>query len=552
MTELYIDKQPVMLPKDFSLEITQENPFFTKGGTRTLEITLSLLDPLNARLYNHYNRINNNTEIASNRRARLIADNNVLMDGIEIILEITEKEVKIQLLSGESELNHVITGGNRKLSDLALGELEYGKNKSSTLFYSFFPIADPDGTIHNKQGVYYANGNLGSYFPMTDIPQPRLYHVAELVVSALGYQLKENILYDDFFALHIINGVKTSKYVRMLPEMTVNDFFSKLEKSFNIVFLLDELNKSVSIVSRKNAINGQIDINEVLDSCTQTIENDERQDYFNANYNYELGSDAYFSFQNLAPEIMEQAEAVEMANFTAIKNLINNTENKLSLQNKIFFSKESKMEYICYREEKDNGEKIYYPKKVNAFKPVLNNPKSKELDFSLEVAPAPITIQDIEIRMGSALYGYLRVQMPQVSVGEYVEDTNFSIQDAIVAPTEKKKNETILMAYYTGGKRIYLNQSLSVTYDMAFVDTTDEYITEEEQYIVKTQNLRLFDDRGLKALYESSLNFDSTRLYTFRFTYNRKIDLNKIFIINNKKFICMELMYTVNPKGFYP
>jgi hypothetical protein len=90
MTGLFIDRQPAVLPKDFSFEIIAENPFFTKNGAYTLELALSLPNPENAKIYRHYNRLNNREEIASGRTVLSVANNNVLLNGTEIILEITD------------------------------------------------------------------------------------------------------------------------------------------------------------------------------------------------------------------------------------------------------------------------------------------------------------------------------------------------------------------------------------------------------------------------------------------------------------------------------
>jgi hypothetical protein len=49
MTELFIDRQPVVLPKDFSLEIVAEVPFLVKNGTSTLELS----NPENAKIYRY-------------------------------------------------------------------------------------------------------------------------------------------------------------------------------------------------------------------------------------------------------------------------------------------------------------------------------------------------------------------------------------------------------------------------------------------------------------------------------------------------------------------
>lgn len=109
MTKLYIDEQPVALPEDFSFELIRENPFFTKGGSFTFDISLNLDIPTNAKLYKHINRFNSAT-LFRNRSARLVVDGRTLLNGLEIILEINELSVSIQLASGNSELNFLVGG----------------------------------------------------------------------------------------------------------------------------------------------------------------------------------------------------------------------------------------------------------------------------------------------------------------------------------------------------------------------------------------------------------------------------------------------------------
>jgi hypothetical protein len=120
MTELYIEGVAVVLPEDMNLSVKRENPFFTKNGEYTYELTLPLGNTINATLYKHLNRLNSTAEITTKRRAVLIADNRVYCNGTEIITGWTEKTVSIQIASGNSELNYFI-GSDRLISSLELG-----------------------------------------------------------------------------------------------------------------------------------------------------------------------------------------------------------------------------------------------------------------------------------------------------------------------------------------------------------------------------------------------------------------------------------------------
>ena len=72
MTELYIDGTSVVLPADFSTSVKRENPFFTKNGEYTYDITLQLSNSINADLYEHLNRLNSIAELKTKRQAVLV------------------------------------------------------------------------------------------------------------------------------------------------------------------------------------------------------------------------------------------------------------------------------------------------------------------------------------------------------------------------------------------------------------------------------------------------------------------------------------------------
>ncbi|MDR1436563.1 MAG: hypothetical protein LBI65_00425 [Candidatus Symbiothrix sp.] len=227
MTELHIDGQPVVLPKDFSFEVIRENPLFTKNGARTYEINIPLDNPQNAKLYTHLNRINNRIVLPENRNAYLVVDNEVILNGTEIILEITDREVKLQLVSGESELNFII-GGEKKINELNLGDVVGGIHK----YLEYFPTT----------GLYYKQ-----------FAQPLFYHIVNLIIESQGYAVEKNEMETSKFRyLYLVNGIATLRYNGMLPEWTVNEFLEETEKLFNVVFLIDEFSKKVSILFKRN------------------------------------------------------------------------------------------------------------------------------------------------------------------------------------------------------------------------------------------------------------------------------------------------------------
>ena len=154
MTELYIDGVSVPLPAGFEMSVKHENPYFTKNGEYTYDIELSLNDPTVAKLYGFINRLNRSDTVAVNRRAVLIADNRVYIDGSEIITGWSDTKVQIQLVSGNSQLNYIV-GSDKYISEL-----------------DNMPVTNP--CILKAEGWSPRNIPVTDKYP--DIPKIRNYH----------------------------------------------------------------------------------------------------------------------------------------------------------------------------------------------------------------------------------------------------------------------------------------------------------------------------------------------------------------------------------------
>lgn len=138
MTELFIDNKSVTLPQGLDLKIKQQNPLITKNGTFTLDLTLSLLERNNSILYKHIERLQAAAAF-DNRKALLISDGHIIINGTEAFISNTNEEVKIQLLSGNSELNYFM-GTDAYISSLDLGaETDLSNERLNQVVKKSFP-----------------------------------------------------------------------------------------------------------------------------------------------------------------------------------------------------------------------------------------------------------------------------------------------------------------------------------------------------------------------------------------------------------------------------
>jgi hypothetical protein len=491
------------------------------------------------------------------------------LNGTEIILEITDVSVKIQLVSGESELNYFI-GGDQKVDELDLGSVSiYPWDPNNDLHFHFAPVYLISEDLQLNGGPVTLDGNPYFMFYM----QPYLWYIIELIVKKLGYNIKSNEFNSSWLKyIYVVNGKFTFKYADVLPNWTVKDFFNELEKLFNIVFIIDEYSKEVNILLKSQfyQIAKKYCIDKVLDNFSQKIDEENKQDYAIGNVGYELMDDEYFNFQNLSSEILEHTQSMTFSNFNSIKSYINSTSDKDSIKNIIFHDEYTNTDYICYHGV-ILGADGYYPNKVNAFRPIINNIKSSNIDIQLRISPAAMVVKKVPVKqtlLSTAILYELVTQMPAIPTGKPmvigqnpIDDQFIDIQETIEEELDiikKESNDQMYIAIYTGEKTIYEEDMEYATTDrkanfpVPFVDFLWEFNRIDSRKIDEdNHSLRLDHQDGLKSLYsQSDNNFDTTKEYTFKFMYAGKLDVKNIFIINNKEFFCKEIRRVVNIDGF--
>lgn len=117
MTELIINGTRAVLPDNLKFTLFEENPTLTQRGEFSLDITLSLEHPVNARIFKHINRLNV-IEVITEADASLIVDNIVTIGKI-IDVKNTNTDVTFQYVAGNSELNWI--GTDKKIWDFDWG-----------------------------------------------------------------------------------------------------------------------------------------------------------------------------------------------------------------------------------------------------------------------------------------------------------------------------------------------------------------------------------------------------------------------------------------------
>ena len=348
MTTLYLNGKRAVVDEGQALKLVRENTYFTKSGTYTYNISLPICSE-NIAIFGMLSRKDiNKSEVAYN--ARLVVKNRDVVNGTATVTNISEDEIKVQLLGGNSELNFYNKNENRYIDELPLGtwydvagvtssdltmrsmaesirsqfnsdvssvgiEAAY-KNlcnkiwnentKEAPVDWVALPCVNEnfDVTCNNFGIKTYTdnNGNSKRCPAINNLDtvylsaQPYLVQMIERIFDNLGYPVQENCLRDNEFFMHlvIVTANNRSAIARALPHWTVAQFIEEIENLFGVVFLINESTKKTLIKSRGDYFKDNIVyIDNILDEYSVSMETDETTDIANANVGYAEVTDVY-------------------------------------------------------------------------------------------------------------------------------------------------------------------------------------------------------------------------------------------------------------------
>lgn len=615
MTQLFIDGQEIVLPEKFSCKFVNENPLFTKAGDYTLNLTISLENPINAKIYKHINRINSLSRF-ENRTAILVSDLEVIIKGKEVILGYSNKEIEIQIVAGNSSLNYLI-GNELKLRDLKMGSATINKNtivsdlnnRYPNKDWLLLPFYDPDRKFIGNRYTYDIN-STGRYelkyaydgqvlstvnfynATLFDIsswliqyenyrPQPFFCFIIEKVMTTLGYSLLENAIAEHhiYKNAYIVHAQDTLEFAKMLPDWTVEKFFSEIENLFDCSIIVDNNNMSAKIVFNHNYYADSDEANVVmLDDFEAEIEESSDLMIYEKNIAYNLPDSTYYRYQNL-PEGLRNSiiptygvgtqEQSLKSQGTFISNI--DKDKRRNVSNRLWLT------YPFYLIDLVDDNKVV-PFAVDDYRPLINDYNSQTIHYSSDIIPAEFVVMPYYIRerLGVTTKSYFMYQMPVARcheepvmsmksdnifffprIEDYVEGGENADADK---PEEFAYRQLTLAFYYATWWSFNEGQSMNNFIDglpISFVRGISEhfvstikdfvYLLQYNGSYINPLSLQFLNDE----LYWKNARIDRKKTYKIRFLNPaKKIDPKQLFIIGNRKFYCKKIERSVTIDGF--
>lgn len=605
MIQLFVNNKEVLLPYDFSITIIEENPEITSNGEYTLDITLSLLEPQNAIAFGHLNRLNK-IVIKKDAEGILIIDNKSRFGKI-VVLKNSDIEVTFQFIAGNSELNYNAKEDNRKIWELnweTETAIDYARaldsitSPSYTKKFVCAPIKVSDKIMNDytmRKAMYlYMTPFIQGVNNI--IMQPYLLYYINKLPSLLGFTLNTNILNTDERAMKmfLINSIESLNYSDALPNLTVTEFISAIESYFNVLFLIDNTSKELSIIRVKDIYDLKNKV--IIEKCLDSYERDLSQtpkslttSYSSLSYNFK--DSRFFKYQKISEEILSKAEIMNFNSYTDIKYYIEHTATDLSDQVIIYRDTTLNKDYFLMQYATKNTSQGIYRKQVanplnsNVWELVLINKfrsstEDKSNEFFFKITPAEITRvgQITRFRLGRDSFyqdyfywnGTAYYQCPVSSNGYYKNKTIGMIESIETGIPTVNRIDFLEVALYFGLRmpyheegEVYTNESYSGlhlgtifggTFPFSGIDDTiefgygDRYFSEATfiswlqngGHNVATPTLRIIGDNNVILEHQESV-IDNSKEYNFTLEDEPNVNTKNIFVINNKEYIPISL-----------
>lgn len=384
-TILYLNNSQVFPAGNQSIKLTKENPYFTQSGSYTLDVTLPMEILENRTFFANISRMEASKNPAR-MTCRLLVNNRLLLKGSARVTQVTAKEVKVQLLGGNSELNFISDSDECHIDRLELGQVVRNYITPSSWEYSvttgirFRQVHVNDET----EGAQHVRLQFG------------LIDVARQIFSTLGFTVTDcSIDREPWNQIYIATAMYTYDVAHVLPHWTVRTFIDEFCKFFNVSVVINQEQRTVSIrenpafYSRQNAVA----IQPVEEYTAEMSEQSEAHALAADNIRFDISDSEHHDYDIIPDNVRENADTVTYASRTAALNAWNAASDDNRKQ-RIYACPVGKYTGWLhdYTDVGGTEEDLHFTQ-IDVFAPLVRNP---DTDNVTELKICPVAIGEID------------------------------------------------------------------------------------------------------------------------------------------------------------
>ena len=626
MIRLEINGHKVDVDENLSFDFYDYNNIFDverNRGAFSYDIDIDLKSGNNAKLYQHMQRINS-TSFFTGRSASIFVGGVVLVKGKEVILECNGYKAKIQIVGGSSEVN--AEGSSIRMSDLDLGQLPEYTEETALATINADPltvpaVCTPVMVNYRKMPFVSQNVERDTVFDMVNLAnyvdvwsasgswyrsenysplfrgQPYLVLIIERVLQALGWTVTDNILRTMDYAkrLIVVHGYDTRNISEILPNWKVNEFLEQIQRMFNVIFVNDEKNRTVSIQNRntyyQNVAETVIfDLDDIVfENNSPAIKFDSSEEYV---YNYEaikydLPSKVYGQRADISDDVNEVVSLV-YSNYFSDFNSASSPYRSANFYNQAFFfyNVPTDTKWMITKGSPGQASINYIFVRVDQFAHARKSTyKEGDTETVLKIVPAETLVMSILLTDPTLNVGAVipYAQVSGVVGADYTTTSDYGLNQWVEGNAPKKKDtksEKLYVAQYLG-RTTMLSDTHGGTSEASIRKDTARYPqVYTHRYIdgrIYGTNNNIWNGnwkdlimdalwdkdnleegitfnlkRRLNTTYSNSLQVNYKDEHTIYIKVKGRINVASIFNIAGRMFICVSLQYLVRNGKLLP
>lgn len=576
MINFYINSEKVILPADFQMSFNEENAEMTKRGEYSLDMTISIENAINLKIFKHINRRNSIT-LMKEADALLEVDNEKFY-GKAIDIENSDKNVTFQFVAGNSQINF-------DNSEKKIWQLDWGSETEITYAEALDSIQSPSYTkkyiccpvqltnLVSNNPLYGATTNQ-IYAIENIVMNPYLLFYINKLAELFNYTMGVNHLLTDEIAkiMYLPNRVNSLNYSDALPDISVADFIQHIEEFFNVTFNFSSKNKILTILRLDVSISEKKRVSIAIED-SYNRDNDNTENYFSfKKLKYNLNQIGVDNFLKLSDDVLKLSEIVDVSSLTVLKNSLSSSDKNKFI---IYRTINNGRKYVFGDIPEQNYYRIYvsgtggYLYEVERFGSYERDGDQFESEFELNIRPASISPYLFIRNTGSGEEHY-STQIPFINQELYIPEEQ-SIIDAIQTSTNMiPRSDKLEIALYNGLYQCvgFFNSTIGVgvmnlSFPVSFVDTEpvfwlppafhnsneDLLFNNEINSKFRIVCNKTINTKNIFNQYHSVVNIDTSKIYVFKCVGN-KITTNDILFFDGSEYVPITFEKRTDYNGF--
>ncbi len=565
MTSLFLNDIQVYPDGKQQIKLVSENPYFTQSESYTLDVTLPMDILENRNFFQNIQRIER-TKQPPLMTCRLEVNNRVLLQGTAKVTQVTDQDVKVQLVGGRSEINLLSNENQVYIDEMDMGgaiATYVPEGRSGHWEYNEMPVRYIMQRVFNETEEH-----------QSDVPQPNLNDVLTQVLQESGYELVENDrAVSPWDNLYIASAKRTLFLSHTLPHWTVKEFLEEYCQFFNCTLVIDQLAKTVKMVDNAMFFGNarQTGIEPVDEYSVALDEDSVATSLASSNLNFDMSRSSEHDYDVIPDNVRESAPVNEYA--SRIEAITAYNERSEAERPKYIYKTPVGLWTGWNHDHSDIGQSdpVAIFTQIDVFGPLVRDSQS-DSEISLKICPVAISeVETTNLSGGRSKWTFRMVCLENPTGderdtrGRGSESDSSTIQEYIEgdADIEKSEKEDKLQVFFmddieqdsicvdiTGASREGVSVGDIRKTLMPFTDYLYKKNHSGEMHRLWSLSLNPVEaEHYLGQLHQNTYTFNMKAKYCVKFLADEMPEPTQVFFIRGKRFGCEKIEAQIDDQG---